>query len=424
MAKTPFYTIIVRNNGRDISDLISKISHEDSVDEDNLLTLNMVQVSPSIIDEDDFKEGTIIVFQYGYRSGKISQKYTARIAEVIQVYGDDGVNITIRCHDLGIAMKKDKSKKVWQNIRSSDIVKQIALTHGLTAVVNQTETIHQFMPQQNMTDYEFIKYLAGIEKDGSWRFFIKNDEIHFSRLKLEKPSIKTLVWNIGDGSIKSFRPYSEESLKDNASRNTVVTTVDPFTNETLQTVIDNSTSKDDVKLGEYALHFNSESENVGRSGSRNSQTRPSQQQKAQTTQENARAGKHVYDPSGDLSEAKNKGNKIKKDSAMHDYKANLTIEGDPDYLSDQIISMAGDVAKKDTGNWYISKATHSITPEASYEVRMQLLKNAGKKPIQQQGVDKATDVNNTAGQDQRADSTVKKEVDLFFNENSRLIKKE
>jgi phage protein D len=423
MAKTPFFKVIVKSNQRDISDMITKFSHELAVDQDNLLVLNIEKVDPSFIDDPDLQEGTILTFQYGYAAGKTSQNYLARISDVNPNYGSI-IDITIRATDLGLVMKKTTSKKIWQNIRSSDIVKTIALANGLNAVVEQTDTIHKNMPQGGKTDYDFIKYLSSIEKNGSWRFYLRNDEIHFKRLKLEKASFKTLRWNNADGDVMSFKPYSQETLKNAASRDTVVTTVNPFTNQPVQTVINDSSAKDDVKLGEYVYDFNANQKTYtaqiqGQSSkfNLNNNNKPSQIQKSQA--DTNRAGKHVYSPARETSEAQNVGNKVKKKSALSDYMATVTTEGDPDYLEDQVISMAG-VSKKDTGNWYVSRANHIITPDSSYITRMTWNKNAGKKPIGDKT--KQTNINKTVGPDQKVDTPVKKEVGVYtYDEDAKLI---
>lgn len=408
MARTPFYLVRVRDTQKNLSPMITKMTHEDSVESDNLLTLEINNSDKDLIDSEDLKEGTILTFQYGFLSGKSSPIYLARISDVDPMYADI-INITIRAGDLGIVMKKNESKKIWTRVRSSDIVRQIAAAHGLKAVVTETATIHQSMPQGGKSDYDFIKYLVSLEKDGSMRFFLRNDAVYFTRLELEQISKRTIEWNNGNGILKRFKPYSRESLKQAESRNTVVTTVDPFTNKAVQTVVTNNNSKDDTKLGEYIYDFNSNQLDF-----KLPTTKPSSIFKNKTDPSNA--GKHVASPSGLLDEISNIGNKIKKKSALSDYEAEIQIDGDPDFIADEVITVSG-VAKKDTGNWYIAEATHVIAPDTSYFVKLGAYKNAGKKPIGDNV--QQTNVNRTVGQDVKKDNQVKKEVPrIYYNENS------
>jgi phage protein D len=427
MAQTPFYKVMVKSTQRDISDLITKFSHELATDQDNLLVLNINRVSPDLVDEADFQEGSILSFQYGYSSGKTSQVYLARISDVISSYGEI-IDITIRATDLGIVLKKSSSKQIWQNVRSSDIVTKIAIANGLKPVVDQTDTVHKNMPQGGKTDYDFVKYLTTIEKDGSWRFYLRGDEMHFTRLKLEQPSSKTLRWNYGEGNVRSFKPYSQETLKQAASRDTIVQAVDPFTNKVVQNVVNNTSSQapDDIKLGEYVYDFNANQQTYkpqlqGKQSTfnLNANARPSQVQKAQ--QDTNRASVHVYSASSSVTEVRNVASKKKKKASMFDYMATLLLEGDPDYIEDQVMSITG-VSKKDTGNWYVSRVTHAITPDSSYTTRMTWNKNAGKKPIGNTTKAKADTVNKTVGPEQKADTPVKKEVGVYvYDKDANLI---
>lgn len=407
MPRTPFFKVTIQKTGRDITELVSRFVHELAVDQDNLIVLEIRNTSTDLIDDPDFKEGEVLSFNYGYLGSKSGPTYLCRISSIIPDYGEI-INITVRCTDLGLLMKKNSSKKVWKNMKSSDIVKQIALANGLQAVVTETSTVHVNMPQGSKSDYEFLKYLATLEKDGSFRFFMRSEFIHFTRLKLEAKSSRTFTYNNGNGFVKKFKPYSEEILKNAAARDTVVTSVDPFTNETINNVVNNSTSKDDVKLGEYSYDVNSVQVSYQKGGPTQGQ-RPSQVQKAQ--EDPSKTGKHLYSPARVLDEAKNVANKFKKKNALSDYMANLTLEGDPDLVEDVVITMGGRIAKKDTGNWYVSRATHTIEFGSSYETRLTLNKNAGKKPIGNK--DKQSNLNNTVGPDQQEKTPVKKEVKVI-----------
>lgn len=428
MAQTPFYKVFVVKNNRDISDLISKISYEDATDIDNVFTIYFEKPDTSLIDDPDLQEGSVLSFYFGFLSGKSSPRYMAKISDIIPSYGNI-ISLTIRATDLGIDMKKRKSKKIWSNMRASDIVTSIAQANGLRAVVDKTDIVHKSIPQGGKTDYDFVKYLVSIEKDGSWRFYLRGDEIHFTRVKLEQQSRVTMKYNDADGGVISFRPYSLETLKQASSRDTVVTSVDPFTNKAIQTVVNNETAVDDVKTGDYVYSYNFDAQQVNRginpfgkqTGLKDKISeaiRPSAIQANQV--DPSKAGDHVYSPASNIDEIINHGNKKKKKAAMFDYQGVLEIEGDPDYAADIIVSMAG-VAKKDSGNWYVSRINHVIDSENGYKVRMTLNKNAGKKPIDK-AEKKQTNVNKTVGPDAKQNLPVKTELKPhYYDENSKEI---
>jgi len=423
MARSPFYKIVLQKSGRDISDQVSKISFEDATDQDSLLVINMKTITTELIDSADLKEGNIITVQFGYIGGKQSKTISLRISDIILRYGDT-IDLTINATDMGIVLKKKESQKVWKNVRASDIAVAIANANGLTPKVDRTEKVYDFMPQGGKNDYEFLKHLSAIEKNGSWRFFIQQEKLVFNRIALDSKSKKTITYNDGDGVVISFNPFSQEVLKKAEARNTVITTVDPFTNKPVQTVINDASAKDDVKLGEYAYHFNQNAEQVSseqnqqRSYNLITNARPSDIQAAKQQPESA--GKHTYMPNQDQGEAVNFGNFNKKKKSMKDYRATLVVEGDPDYESDTIISMAN-VSKKDSGNWYVVRAKHVVDYGGGYMVHLSLQKNAGKKQIEK-GSKKQTNVNNTTAPNQKDNTPVKTSLSpIYFDENGKRV---
>lgn len=399
MAKTPFYKVSIRNTNdpnddRDISPYISEFTYEDGTDVDNMLTIEIRTSAKQFLDDPVFAEGSYLTFSWGYLQGKQSSIFILRIAN-IQAYYETIIRMQIQATDLGILMKKNQSKKDWKNTKASEIARQIASFYGLKPVVDDSETVHAFMPQGGKTDYNFMKYLSKIQKTGSWRFFIKNDTLYFTRLKLEQESFKTFKYMDPNGTVISFSPYSRETSKSNAARNTVITSVDPFTNKPVQKVINDSTSKDDVKLGDYPAHiYNADGQEIAGPSKNNQQKRPSQIQNAQKDPD--RAGVHIWSP-GDSEESENVGNSEKKGTSLEEYMANLETEGDPDMLSDIVITMGGEISKRDIGNWFITRAKHMITPEAGYICEFTMHKNATQKAGTNDNNAKQPDTNKTVG---------------------------
>lgn len=437
MAVSPFYKILIYKNGRDISSLISRISYEDAVDVDNLLTMVVSKPTTEFIDDPDIKEGAIIVLQFGYIGGKISRKYYLRILDIMASY-EQIIHVTMRATDIGAVMKKGQTKKVWNNVRSSDIANAIAAKNGLKAVIEKTSTVHPSLPQGGKSDYDFLKYLATLETNGSFRFYLKNEELHFTKRNLKKKSARVFKYKYGDGTVRSFKPYSQESNKDAAARDATATVIDPFTNTPKVIKVDAQTAKDDSKLGDWEYHYNFNSEEVGiktvevnqaKSNAPNSSrdysfnliTKNSayfeQQSKVQDTQS---AGQHLA-VQGTAQEGFDKASSVKKDKSLKDYMASLVVEGDVDYDADSIITMAG-VAKKDTGNWYVQRVKFIITDSGSFEVIFTLQKNAGRKKIDPNALQQ-TDVNKTVG-DESNSKTKKTLRPHYYDQNGNEIFKD
>lgn len=392
MAKTPTYSVFVQETGADISKHISRLSYSEAVDIDNLLTIEIQNNQPQFFERLGITEGVTLSFQYGYIRGDISNTHLARVVDVSSNYTGI-ISTIIMATDLGVSLKKNTSKKIWENVKSTDIVKEIAQIYGLVAITDDTTTNHKLITQSGRTDYELLKHLADIESNGSYRFFLRDDEIHFTKRDLKEESIKTFIYGDGNGKIKSFKPSSRETSKLSSGRNTVVNSVDPFTNEVVQESIDSDSSEEETKLGDYDFSFNEQSDYKGRVA-----PKPSEVQKQKDDPN--RSGKSLDIPVASKEEAKNIANKEKKDSAMNDITATLSVIGSPNYYSDKIITMGG-VQKRDEGNWYTKRTTHTIQKGDSYDTRMSLQKNAIAVPIAQdnnKSIDsKNIDTNTTPG---------------------------
>ncbi len=420
MAQVPFYKVSIRNTNnpaddKDISENISNFSYEDATDVDNLLTLRIRDRAREFADDPIFTEGSYVTFNFGYAQGKISDTFIMRVANITMSY-EDVVTMEIQATDLGILLKKNKSKKDWSNMKASDIAKNVSSYYGLKPIIDDTDTVHAFMPQGSKSDYDLLKYLSKIQKSGSWRFYIKNDSLYFTRLKLEQESFKTFIYNNGKGEVISFRPYSRETSKNNGARSTIITSVDPFTNKPIQKSINDTTAKDDVRLGDYPFHvYDGDGNEVSGPTKNNSQKRPSKIQLAQTDPD--RSGNIIYSP-GDSDEIENIGNSEKKNATMHELMADIQTEGIPDIMSDLIVTM-NNVSKRDIGNWYINRAKHIITPDGAYILDMTAKKNATQKKGKLDNNSSLDNVNKTAG---KAEPETKKNVGFYtYDEDGKLL---
>ncbi len=410
MSKTPFYKVSIGQ--RDITELVSMLTYEDAVDVDNYLTLQIQKDALKLLDQADVKEGKLLTFLFGYLQGLQSPKYVSRISNITSNY-QETTSITLNCTDLGLLLKKNESKRDWKSLTASQIVEAIADIYGLTAVVDRTDKVYSFMPQGGRSDYNFLKYLASIQPNGSYRFFMKHNSIYFTKLNLDQDSIKTFVYNSGDGEVIAFRPFSRETTKSNAARDTVITSVDPFTNQPRQQVINDSTIKDDTKLSDYPAYIY-DSNSTELSGPAISGKRPSKVQTAR--QDTNRAGLHVVTPNYETDEVDGEASLIKKDSAKDQYMGDLKTLGLPNILSDMIITMDG-VSKRDSGNWYINRAKHMLTPQGGYVMDLTMKKNATQKPVS--GVAKFDNVNNTVGNKSNQDKN--KSVGVYTYDKDAIL---
>jgi len=407
--QSPFYTIKVTETGEDIGVLVTDFSFEDEIEKDDLIKLTIRDGDVSIVDNPSFNQGNEIVYQYGYKSGKVSPKRVARISGMVPTYAEV-INIVVTATDRGLLLKKKGSNKIWKKITISQILNKLARFHGLIPKIETTEKVYESIPQSNRTDFEFIKYLTTRAEGGSFIFYIKDNKLIFKKRRLEEKSIRTFEYKNGSGPVLSFKPSINESTQKPAASDVNIGFLSAFGLDESNEKVDDASAVEDTKLGDESIRYNADAERI-----------PAE---ATTTEVKAtQSGKPLVIPAEDKGEAISMGNKVKKDASLKEMKADLSILGDPHIFVDKIITMQG-VGRRFGGNWYSIKVVHKIN-SSGYRTSINLNKNAsnfsGKKEAVDftDGTDAKVDVNNDIGNKQGDKLT--KEVDLKFNQNSKRV---
>ncbi len=241
----PFYT--VRVNNEYITYLISGFSYEDCTDEDDLLHITLNAVADDILDSDLLQVGNDIEFQFGIRGGAYSPLRVMRISDVDYTYSKS-IGVVIKAFDYGQLLKKAQSNKVWSNKTASDIAIEIARKYSLdTKFITPTSFRYTTLPQATKTDFELLNYLVDREEAGSFIWYIKSNALHFKKLELDQPSMRTFVY--GENVI-SFKPSFKDAQNELSTKTANI--LDPLTKKTTEIVIDTQNAKEQVFMGKQS----------------------------------------------------------------------------------------------------------------------------------------------------------------------------
>jgi phage protein D len=135
-------------------------------------------------------------------------------------------------------------------------VSEIAKAYNLNVSnVEATERVFDSIPQANRTDFEFCKYLASIEQNGSFRFFIKDGSLYFGKIDLGQETAFVYTYGI---NIISFKPTLKDSQTSTASSETEISTYDPVAKETITETADPLTVLEETLLGKKEVGTSSE----------------------------------------------------------------------------------------------------------------------------------------------------------------------
>lgn len=399
----PFYKVEISTNGKrdDITEYVKSFTYEDATEEDSLMKISVdSSIAQSLADDSRFNTGATIYFQFGFIQGKLSPVHSVRVTDIAVDYGAS-VSMAITGLDLGNAIKKSSSQKIWKGKTSSQIAREMAASWGLKAEVEDTTKVWEDIPQGNKDDKALLKYLAERETDGDYISFIRNDTLYFVKRALNKKSEFTYTY--GEDIVRFKPSWKESSIKPDAIK-TKVNVADPL--KGVNSKLSNNDSGGGY-TGKYKAVYNSSGDRIGQILINNQKN--INKDKSLTFSEKIKAsmqgiqksmdfaeqefGKTMTSPSPNVKENQNLTNSKKKRATLKTLVASLTVNGNPQITPNTVITVSN-VAKRHSGNWYVTKVTHKID-QGGYSTDIELSKNAIRDKSKEEAP--KAKVNNTIG---------------------------
>jgi uncharacterized protein involved in type VI secretion and phage assembly len=124
--------------------------------------------------------------------------FKGQIVTLEPEFGAGGCSVAVRAYDRSHVLHRSRGTRTFQNQTSSDIVTQIVSDAGLMADCEASGEPHEFMQQNNETDWDFIWRLA--ERIG-FEFVVDDKVAHFRRPADDEPT--ELEW---PKTLHTFRP--------------------------------------------------------------------------------------------------------------------------------------------------------------------------------------------------------------------------
>jgi phage protein D/phage baseplate assembly protein gpV len=154
---------------------------------------------PPPIDDNPFEIGKSLEVKLGApEETTTTTLFTGDIVSVEASFGAGGIELHCRGLDKSHLLIRSRQAQTFQNQSTSDIVQKIVEGAGLTASCDSTSVVHDFMMQDNETDWDFIWRLA--ERVG-FEFVVEGSTCHF-----RKPTAESAVSLEWPTSLRSFSP--------------------------------------------------------------------------------------------------------------------------------------------------------------------------------------------------------------------------
>jgi uncharacterized protein involved in type VI secretion and phage assembly len=115
-----------------------------------------------LADADTFKVGREVEILMGLEAAPRSVLKGEITSLELEMRGESLPMLTVRGYDRSHRMHRQKKTAVFVNKKVSDIVRQVAGSHGLSASVADTRVVYSQVFQDNQTDWELVRRLARV----------------------------------------------------------------------------------------------------------------------------------------------------------------------------------------------------------------------------------------------------------------------
>jgi phage protein D/phage baseplate assembly protein gpV len=157
------YTILL--DGADIPqeqrDRIKEIRVEDHLRLPDVCTITITYPKAEGIDSHPFTIGKRLEVRLGAMDEQSTETlFEGDILTLLPAFGKGGVGLTVRAYDRAHLMNRSRKVRMFQNQTSTDIVKKVVSEYGLSFEGEPSGDPHDFMQQDNETDWDFVLRLA------------------------------------------------------------------------------------------------------------------------------------------------------------------------------------------------------------------------------------------------------------------------
>ncbi len=156
--------------------------------------------TPEPIDEQPFEIGSALEIKLGAREAlTTSTLFNGDIVSLDVEFASGGVELHVRGLDRSHTLQRSRQIRTFQNHTASDIVEKIVRKHGFEPKVDPSGDPHQFVQQDNETDWDFIWRLA--ERIG-FELVLEAGTAFFRRQRSDQTPVE-LEWPT---TLHAFRP--------------------------------------------------------------------------------------------------------------------------------------------------------------------------------------------------------------------------
>ncbi|MEO7715882.1 MAG: VgrG-related protein [Capsulimonas sp.] len=155
------------------------------------------------LDSDKVKEGVAIEILAGEENvmplKTIFQGEVTALEMDLAAHGSP--TLVLRCSDRSHRLHRGRKSRSFVQSKDTDIVKKVAEEDGFTVHADTTSQVHEWVFQNNQTNWEFLTERAAYN---GFRLFVQGEkDLHFEKVQDQGTSALTIEWG---KDLRSFRP--------------------------------------------------------------------------------------------------------------------------------------------------------------------------------------------------------------------------
>lgn len=186
-----------------VSNDLLEILVESSINMPDMATMKLHDAEFHWIDDALFAEGKAVEISSVEQGSAEQVLFKGEIVGIeMDLSAHGSPSILVRCFDKSHRMHRGRKARAFQNVKDSDLASQLGAESGLTVVADATTTVHDWVLQNNQTNWEFLMERAALNgfrmycRDGNKLYFEKAD-------KATSATVATVSWG---ETLRSFRP--------------------------------------------------------------------------------------------------------------------------------------------------------------------------------------------------------------------------
>ncbi len=343
----------------DLSLKVLSLEYEEDEKKVDKAVLTLDNSDLSYFDHVIFEKGTRLRLSWGY-AGRMSP---IRAVVVQKVTG--ALQLKVEAQGAGVLMNKVARTRTYENTTRSELVHALAKENGFgdsERFIEETTRMIPVQTQSGMTDFQFLKRLAGLE---GFEFFIDFDGLHWHPRRLGQKPVKEYQYYLPPlvGDILNFDIDNDVTAKPGAAK---VAARDPLKKtDVTATGSDKTTPRS--TLAAITDLFGSPPPD----GKANQKATASAALPGEVLEVDPRTGStktviKTPDASGDVKNAAQVGDVKKQADATFKLaqqavvKLKLDLVGDPHLVAKTVIKVSG-LGQRLSGKYYISTLKHSVS---------------------------------------------------------------